>query len=256
MTPVNLQFADRADFQEFEGFDTLAVLRQDSNTVTGQPGARKPVVSELFTCMAEAAVERGARYFGFTNSDILFTPAAIERLQHGDRTAYVFARTDFESGTEHRHSLADLRHRCLRRGGGVVAVVPPKVSAVYRRRKLLGQRLYRAVTLLGGRLAAQPGAARTTRGSPRRVAAKPVCETQRLPGGARPDVLHPLGIYADRLAQLRTATDGLAAKRRNCRLQDEVFRDWKPTIADHVAASDAGGQAQDASLAAARLRAA
>ncbi len=83
--PVNLQFADGRDSQEFEGFDTLAVLRQDSTTVTGQPGARKPVVSELFTCLAEAAVQRGARYFGFTNSDILFTPAAIERLQRGDR---------------------------------------------------------------------------------------------------------------------------------------------------------------------------
>ena len=60
-TPVNLQFADRRDFQEFEGFDTLAVLRQDSNSLTGQSGARKPVVSELFTCLAEAAVRaRGA----------------------------------------------------------------------------------------------------------------------------------------------------------------------------------------------------
>ena len=85
MPPINLQFADRGDLQEFEGFETLFVLQRDSNSVSGQPGVRKPVVSELFTRLAEAAVERGARYFGFTNSDIVFTPAAIERVQQGDR---------------------------------------------------------------------------------------------------------------------------------------------------------------------------
>ncbi len=41
-------------------------------------------------------------------------------------------------------------------------------------------------------------------------------------------------IYADRLAQLRTAANGLADETAELRLQEEVFRDWKPTVADHV----------------------
>ena len=108
--------------QEFAGFEHAGRVTAGLEHVTGQPGARKPVVSELFTCLAEAAVERGARYFGFTNSDILFTPAAIEPLQPGDRTAYVFGRDLLtlraeRNATSARSLTAPMPSSWRRRGG-------------------------------------------------------------------------------------------------------------------------------------------
>lgn len=100
LPPINLQFADRGDFCEFPGFETHAVLRQDSVTITGHQGHRKSIVSEMFTNLAQIAADRNVRYFGFTNTDIIFTAAAIERIQRGDHQAYVFGRVDFEPSQE------------------------------------------------------------------------------------------------------------------------------------------------------------
>ena len=41
-------------------------------------------------------------------------------------------------------------------------------------------------------------------------------------------------IYAERLAQLRRRPTGRRRRPQELRLQDEVFRNWKPTLADHV----------------------
>jgi hypothetical protein len=233
-TPVNLQFADRGDFQEFEGFDTLAVLRQDSNTITGQPGARKPVVSELFTCMAEAAVERGARSFGFANSDVLFTPAAFERLQQGDRTAYVFARTDFARGTERdTHSLIY----------GTDAFVVEAAWWLSHRQEfrpyILGDSCWDNVYT--AQLLCRAGGLLLNR-EPLIRHENHTAVWRQSPFAAHNGYLAALDrmyftrwvIYADRLAQLRAATSGLADETAELRLQDEVFHDWKPTVADHV----------------------
>jgi len=95
--PINLQFSDGADLCEIDGFETQPILQLDSNRVTGQRGPRKPIVSEMFTRLASRAIERGARYFGFSNGDILLTPTAVERVAATEHLAYVIARTDVDA---------------------------------------------------------------------------------------------------------------------------------------------------------------
>jgi hypothetical protein len=92
---VNLQFAN--DVIEAEGFETLCELKSDSQIITGRKGAQKPIVSEMFTILAERARSRGMRYFGFTNSDIIISQAAIDCAMAGRKEAYVFSRMDYES---------------------------------------------------------------------------------------------------------------------------------------------------------------
>lgn len=234
MTPVNLQFADRANLEELPGFDTLALLRQDSIAVTGRTGVRKPVVSELFTRLAEAAVERGARYFGFTNSDILFTPAAIERVKQGDRTAYVFARTDFEERTE--RDSAPLIY------GTDTFIVEAAWWRLHGRRfrpYVVGEgcwdNVYTAQLLCwaGGvllnreplmRHEAHAGVWRNS----------PFAEHNGYLAALDRIYFTRWVIYADRLERLRQACGGLADESTELRLQDDVFHRWKPAPADHA----------------------
>ncbi|HST21917.1 MAG TPA: hypothetical protein VLR90_12405 [Blastocatellia bacterium] len=96
---VNLQFTNERI--EAAGFDTLCELKSDSRKVTGRKGARKPIVPEIFTVLAERARSQGLRYFGFTNSDIVISQAAIDCAMDGAKEAYVFSRMDYdESGKE------------------------------------------------------------------------------------------------------------------------------------------------------------
>src|SRR5205814_1189457 len=53
VVPMNLQFHDRVDLRNADGLETHPVLRQDSRTVSGRDGVRKPVVSEMFQRLAE-----------------------------------------------------------------------------------------------------------------------------------------------------------------------------------------------------------
>jgi hypothetical protein len=232
--PVNLQFADRVDVQEFEGFDTLAVLKEDSNTVTRQPGLRKPLVSELFTTLAETAVDRGARYFGFTNSDILFTPAAIARLQQGDHAAYVLARTDFEAGTE--RDLQSLIY------GTDVFVVEAEWWLAHRQRfrpYIVGESCWDNVYT--AQLLCLAGGLLLNREPLVRHEVHPVVWRQS-PFATHNGYLAALdrmyftrwAIYADRLTRLRTPANGLADEGTELQLQNDVFRDWKPTVAHHL----------------------
>jgi hypothetical protein len=232
--PANLQFADRMNVQEFTGFETLAVLKEDSNAVTGHTGVRKPVVSELFTCLAEAAVARGARYFGFTNSDILFTPAAIERLQQGDRTAYVLARTDFQHGTE--QDLQSLIY------GTDVFVVE---AAWWRRHchrfrpYVVGEscwdNVYTAQLLCwaGGLLLNREPLVRHER-HPLVWRQSPFAQHNGYLAALDRMYFTRWAMYADRLGRLRQAAGGLADETAELHLQDEMFREWTPTVAHHV----------------------
>lgn len=95
--PINLQFVD--DKYDVDGFRNLPVLRQDSRTVTGAAGIRKPIVSEMFGALAEAARAGGCRYFAYLNSDIEVTQAALERVLAGGGDGYAFSRTDLDAST-------------------------------------------------------------------------------------------------------------------------------------------------------------
>src|SRR5207302_8106399 len=77
---INLQFADDPSPAVHPAFETRAVLRHDSRSVTGAAGPRKPIVRELLDRLVDAAVESGATYAGFSNADILVSPAAISRV--------------------------------------------------------------------------------------------------------------------------------------------------------------------------------
>lgn len=95
--PINLQFADE-DYRP-EGFRTLPVLRQDSRTLTGAAGPRKPIVSEMFGALAGAARGGGCRYFAYLNADIEVTPAALETVLGRGLDAYAFSRIDVDPAT-------------------------------------------------------------------------------------------------------------------------------------------------------------
>lgn len=96
---VNLQFADDPSPAVHPAFETRAVLRHDSRSVTGAPGPRKPIVRELLDHLVDAAAESGAAYAGFSNADILISPAAIARVATGGRDAVVFSRMDVDAAT-------------------------------------------------------------------------------------------------------------------------------------------------------------
>jgi hypothetical protein len=100
---VNLQFTDET-FRP-EGFETRAVLGRDSLTETGRGGVRKPIVSEMFDALADAAAAHGARYFVYLNADIEVSPAAISRIERGGRDAYAFCRMDLAPGSRAEHSV-------------------------------------------------------------------------------------------------------------------------------------------------------
>lgn len=91
---ANLQWDD--DVYELEGFETHPVLRSDSRTVTGRPGRRLPVLNEAFDRLASLAERRGDRWFGYANSDISITQAAVDRILSADREGYAFGRMDFD----------------------------------------------------------------------------------------------------------------------------------------------------------------
>jgi hypothetical protein len=97
VVPVNLQFVDE-DFRP-DGFRTVPVLRQDSRTVTGAAGRRKPVVSEMFDALAGVARGNGCRYFAYLNADIEVTPAALEPILTGECDGYAFSRVDVDPAT-------------------------------------------------------------------------------------------------------------------------------------------------------------
>lgn len=95
---VNLQFPDgwRMDV---EGFETAAILRTDSIKASGRKGVRKPVVSELCDRLAEQARTRGAAYFCALNSDIVVSPALLERVLATPADVCIFSRMDFSAET-------------------------------------------------------------------------------------------------------------------------------------------------------------
>lgn len=89
---VNLQFAGDPSPATHPAFETRAVLRQDSRSVSGVDGPRKPTLRELLDRLADAAGEYGCDYAGFSNADIIVSPSAIARVAASGRDAVIFSR--------------------------------------------------------------------------------------------------------------------------------------------------------------------
>jgi hypothetical protein len=99
VTLINLQFAGDPSPAVHPAFETRAVLRHDSRSVTGVEGPRKPIVRELLDRLVDAAAESGAAFAGFSNADILISPAALSRVTNGPHEAVVFSRMDIDAAT-------------------------------------------------------------------------------------------------------------------------------------------------------------
>ncbi|MFL5383113.1 MAG: hypothetical protein ACJ8GN_11400 [Longimicrobiaceae bacterium] len=91
---VNVTWPDEA--VEVEGMRTVPALRRDSVEVTGRPGPRKPLITDLLDVLAGIAEREGADRFGFANSDIAVTPAAVEHARGSGAPALAFVRVDVE----------------------------------------------------------------------------------------------------------------------------------------------------------------
>jgi hypothetical protein len=96
---VNLQFADEPAPVTHPSFETHAVLRQDSRAITQMAGPRKPTVREMLDRLVEIADATNCAYAGFSNADILVSPAAIARVVRGHRDAVIFSRMDLDAVT-------------------------------------------------------------------------------------------------------------------------------------------------------------
>jgi hypothetical protein len=97
--PLNIQWHDER--YRRPGVETVAALKQDSRTLTGFKGGRKPILTELFDVLAAEAEARNRQYFGFFNADIIVTQAAVDTIRAGRKEAYAFSRMDVdESGHE------------------------------------------------------------------------------------------------------------------------------------------------------------
>ena len=96
---INLQFAGDPAPVTHPAFETRAVLREDSRVVTGVQGPRKPTMRELLDRLVEAAHEGNCAYAGFSNADIIVSPAAIARVVRGQRDAVIFSRMGIDPAT-------------------------------------------------------------------------------------------------------------------------------------------------------------
>lgn len=92
---VDIAFEDTPPFDE-PGFEELRCLSRDSRTITNHDGLRKPLVSDLFDGLCEAAKKRGCEYFVFANSDIQLTSQFHEAVASTELDSLIFTRLDFD----------------------------------------------------------------------------------------------------------------------------------------------------------------
>ena len=231
---LNLQFQDRRELQELDGFETLAVLEDDSLRVTGQAGRRKPIVKEMFTRLAEAAVQRGLRYIVLTNSDIIFTADAIDRVLAGDRTSFVFTRTDVDAANG--HDLQPLIY------GTDVFAVEARWWLEHQSRfrdYVIGENawdnVYAAQFLCWSR-----GLLLNREPLVRHEAHAVVWTTSPFAGhnaylaGLDRMYFTQWVRYVRRLESMRSSARGCGALDEELRLQNEAFWSWKPGVADRL----------------------
>ena len=94
---VNVQFAHAP--HHVAGIETLAVLRNTSNDLSGRVGPVKPDVSEIFAALAAEAVSRRIPLFCYTNADIIVTPQAVDWIRSTPKETFVLSREDFDGAT-------------------------------------------------------------------------------------------------------------------------------------------------------------
>ncbi len=94
---VNVQF--ERDPHHVNGIETLAVLRNTSNALTGRAGPKKPDVSEIFAALAAEATSRSLPLFCYTNADIIFMQQAIDWMLSTTKDTFVLSREDFDGAT-------------------------------------------------------------------------------------------------------------------------------------------------------------
>jgi hypothetical protein len=75
---VNLRFSDEPPTSG--AVPSLPRLTRDAPAVTGLPGPRKPIVSEMLDVLGAEAARRGIPRIGLVNGDIVVTEAAIDRI--------------------------------------------------------------------------------------------------------------------------------------------------------------------------------
>ncbi len=234
LRPVNLLFRDGMESCQADGFENVAILELDSNRVTGRRGPRKPIVSEVFTRLAELARDRNVRYFGFTNADILFTPAVVDRVLHTDYPAFLIARTDVDArGTPSPEPLLygtdvfviDARWWLENRHGFRPYILGEGCwDNVYS-----AQLLCRAGGLLLNRepLVSHEMHAVAWRDSPFAEYNGYLAALDRM-------YFTRWVMYATRLEAMRRQAGGLGVIDDELRLQDEIFRAWKPRLSDRL----------------------
>ena len=94
---VNVQFAHEP--HHVEGIETLPVLRNTSNALSGRAGPVKPDVSEIFATLAAHAASRGIPLFCYANADIIVTQQAIDWMCSTPKDTFVLSREDFDGPT-------------------------------------------------------------------------------------------------------------------------------------------------------------
>ena len=92
VVPVNIQFTRSA--HESDNLKTLRVLDRDAITVTARRGPRKPLVSDVFDALWLEALRIRAKYFGFTNADIILSPDLLDWIRADAREAYIVSRQE------------------------------------------------------------------------------------------------------------------------------------------------------------------
>lgn len=104
---VSLEHAGSRMTPPVSGVEYLPVLHQDSVQLTGTPGTRKAIASEVFGELAARAAAAGSRYFLYANGDVRLSQPVIDRVLRGDRLAYLFWRTDEDADGSNAGLMAE-----------------------------------------------------------------------------------------------------------------------------------------------------
>ena len=92
---VQFQFNPCTTLSEIE---LVPALKQDSSSMAGPAGGRKPMTLEFFDVLAAMAAARGRRYFAYINSDIVVLRETLEEVARLKKETFAIARHDVEPG--------------------------------------------------------------------------------------------------------------------------------------------------------------